>query len=341
MAEFPSGSKTRLNAAGDRVRDGSATLDDMLKIEVWRAAHRHVLNTFQAILRNRTSGTKTIVAQRHKRKKTIFDKLLRLPKMQLSRMDDVAGCRLIFTSLKSLNAFRHSLHKAGFQHKLRNQKDKYDYVASPKPTGYRGIHDIYEYDVRSAYGEKFNGLLIELQYRTVFQHAWATSVEVIGLITEAQPKFQKGDKRYEFAMSLASEIIARSFESLNSCHPNMTNGQLVEEFKIIDGELNLLGRLQGLNAVSAFVLKEKNVILNFMDDGKLAAESFRDATDAVARLFELEKLFPNSDVVLVRADSTENVRVAFRNYFSDASEFIKYVRQGCLRLMEDPTGKLG
>lgn len=31
-----------------------------------------------------------------------------------------------------------------------------------------------------------------------------TAVEVIGFITESQPKFRKGDNRYEHAMALAS-----------------------------------------------------------------------------------------------------------------------------------------
>jgi putative GTP pyrophosphokinase len=86
---FPGGSKSRVNRAGENVRNGNATSDDLRVIDEWRAAHRGVLNTFQAILRNRTRGTGITVAQRHKRKRTIFDKLLRLPGMQLARMDDV------------------------------------------------------------------------------------------------------------------------------------------------------------------------------------------------------------------------------------------------------------
>ena len=95
-ANFPGGSKSKVNKAGDRVRLGLQTADDLAVIDTWRAAHRAVLNTFQAILRNRTRSTHVNVAQRHKTKRTIFDKLNRLPKMELSRMDDIAGCRLIF-----------------------------------------------------------------------------------------------------------------------------------------------------------------------------------------------------------------------------------------------------
>ena len=181
------------------------TQEDLEVINAWRAAHKPVLNTFQAILRNRTRGTGTVVAQRHKRKQTIFDKLRRFPKMELHRMDDVAGCRLIFPDLGSLHEFRAALHRAHFRHKRRNTVDKYDYIKYPKSTGYRGIHDVYEYDVNSEVGQVAKGLLIEIQYRTAVQHAWATAVEVIGFITSSQPKFQEGDTRYEAAMLYASE----------------------------------------------------------------------------------------------------------------------------------------
>jgi len=121
---FPGGSKSRVSRAGDNVRNNIATPEDLKIIEEWRAAHRGVLNTFQAILRTRTKGTNVTVAQRHKRKNTIFDKLQCLPGMQLARMDDVAGCRLIFRNIKELNKFRDTFHKAKFNHKQRNDPNK-------------------------------------------------------------------------------------------------------------------------------------------------------------------------------------------------------------------------
>ena len=129
---FPGGSKSRVKRAGQNIREGIATPEDLAVIDEWRAAHRGVLNTFQAILRGRTRGTGITVAQRHKRKLTIFDKLERLPRMQLSRMDDVAGCRLIFKSIKDLYAFRGQFHRARFKHERRNELDKYDYVKVPR-----------------------------------------------------------------------------------------------------------------------------------------------------------------------------------------------------------------
>lgn len=165
---FPGGSKSRVSRAGDNIRNHVPTPEDLKVIEEWRAAHRGVLNTFQAILRTRTKGTNVTVAQRHKRKNTIFDKLQRLPSMQLARMDDVAGCRLIFKDIKGLNKFRGTFHEARFNHKRRNEPNKYNYIINPKSTGYRGIHDVYEYDVNSESGKVLAGFTLKYSIEHLF-----------------------------------------------------------------------------------------------------------------------------------------------------------------------------
>lgn len=329
---YPGGSKSRVNRAGNNIRSGTVTASDLSVIEEWRAAHRGVLNTFQGILRNRTRGTQVTVAQRHKRKNTIFDKLLRIPNMQLARMDDVAGCRLIFKNLKELHRFRSEFHRARFNHRMRNAPDKYDYITSPKRTGYRGIHDVYEYDVNSESGKALKGLYIEIQYRTLVQHAWATAVEVVGFITESQPKFEKGDDRYHYAMALASEILARTHEELNGPYPDLSDVELLQKFLDIDHELGLLQTLRGLNQAKSEISDKKNAILIFTPSGELSIRNYRDATDALRDLFQLEKAMPENDIVLVRADSGEEVRMAFRNYFNDAREFVRMMNNACARL---------
>lgn len=332
VPSFPGGSKSRVTRAGDNVRNGTATVEDFHVIDEWRAAHRNVLNTFQAILRQRTRGTGITVAQRHKRKRTIFDKLHRFPGMRLAQMDDVAGCRLIFKKLKDLYAFRAIFLAARFNHERRNELDKYDYIKNPRDTGYRGVHDVYEYDVKSEVGKQLAGLNLEIQYRSLVQHAWATAVEVIGFITESQPKFQTGDKRYEQAMALASEILARAHENLKGPFPDLPDRDLVAQFLALDSELGLLRTLRGLNAASRTVSDKRNAILIFSESGELEVRAFRDAPDALRALFELERQMPERDIVLVRADTSDEVRIAFRNYFSDARDFIRLLDDGCTRL---------
>lgn len=331
-SSFPGGSRSRVNRAGAAVRGGEPTDEDLKVIDEWRAAHRGVLNTFQSILRGRTRETEITVAQRHKRKWTIFDKLRRFPQMQLANMHDVAGCRLIFRDLNELYVFRQHFHNARFKHKRRNDINKYDYIKSPEVTGYRGVRDVYEYDVNSKTGRGLAGLLVEIQYRTLVQHAWATAVEVVGFVTENQPKFQRGDHRYEQAMALASEILSRAHENSKGPFPDSTNREVVEEFLRLNEEIKLLQILRGLNTIDNEASRMRNAILIMSATGELQVRMYRDTTDALRALFEFEKDMPDRDIVLVRADTTDEVRIAFRNYFSDARDFIQLVEDGCTGL---------
>lgn len=249
--------------------------------------------------------------------------------MQLARMDDVAGCRLIFNDIDSLYEFRKKFIKARFHHKRKNDLEKYDYIKNPKDSGYRGIHDVYSYDVNSEKGKDLKGLLVEIQYRTGIQHAWATAVEVIGFITSSQPKFEKGDKRYQHVMALASEILARSYENKVGPFPEMTDIDLVKEFVEKEKQINLLSILKGLNSTNVEISENRNAILIFSPSGELEIKTYRSGPEALRALFELEAEQTGNDIVLVKADTTEEVRFAFKNYFSDAQDFIQLVEQGC------------
>lgn len=325
----PWGSKGLLNRAGEGFRSKrKLSAEEFHAVENWRAAHKHILNTFQAILRNRTKGARIEVAQRLKRRPTIVDKLFRESKMQLARMDDVAGCRLIFRDTKSLEAFRKQLHQARFKHKRKNEDDKYDYLKHPKESGYRGIHDIYEYDANSKKGRVFRGLLLELQYRTLPQHAWATAVELVSRITENQPKFGRGDERVKEFFRLASEIIARAHEGTTSVYPDLSNEELLRRFDVVDNEIHLIRLLEGTHTVYEGRPEGGNTILQFKQDGQLAIHEATTDKVAVQKYFDLEKDNPNDDIVLVNAETFDEIRSSYRNYFSDPREFLRFLREG-------------
>ena len=236
--ERPWGSRGAINRAGEALRAKSILSDDQLiGLEEWRLAHKQVINSFQSLLRQRARGQQIEVAQRLKRRSTIIDKLSRQSRMQLARMDDVAGCRLIFPNVSDLKGFRDELHQAKFNHIRKNDAEKYDYIVSPTDRGYRGIHDVFEYRARANRSTACNGLLIELQYRTELQHAWATAVEVVTQMTENEPKFDRGDRRHIRLFCLASEMLARVHEQRKSCLPDMPDRLLVEEFENLDGEI--------------------------------------------------------------------------------------------------------
>lgn len=244
---FPEYSRSRVDRAGESIRVNRYVDEEVRAIENWRASHAYVLNTFQATLRNRTRGTDIVFAQRLKRRPTIYDKLKREPEMRLSRMHDIAGCRLIFGSESDLTEFRQEFHKSRFKHRLRNEDDKFNYIIRPKESGYRGVHDVYIYDVNSQSGKKWNGLSIEIQYRTLIQHAWATAVEIAGSITAHQPKFGRGADDYRQFFRYSSELLARYYEYRKSCEPELSDDELRSRIYDIERRINLMRAFEGLN----------------------------------------------------------------------------------------------
>jgi hypothetical protein len=153
-------------------------------------------------------------------------------------------------------------------------------------------------------------------------------VEVVGLITENQPKFDAGDENYKEFFRLASEIIARVYEEKTSCYPQIENPNLVASFADIEAKIGLLRTLKGLNVANEDIMASKNVILVFSEDSALQVLTFTRPAEALEKYFELEQQADGKDIVLVRADTGEDIRTAFRNYFSDTVDFVNFVEEG-------------
>lgn len=335
----PKFTKSRIRAAGRRIVKGCAHLDDSVVLENFRGSHAYILNTFQANIRNHSRGKAQSVAQRLKRRNTILDKLKREPSMPLPAMHDIAGCRMVFETLGELNEVRESMHQARWRHTLTHEIDRYDYIARPKDTGYRGIHDVYEYRVNSIGGIPWNGLKLEIQYRTLPQHAWATAVEVADLITSNRIKFAEAATHYLRYFQLASEVISRTAENSKSCCPDLSDIELSREFSKSDHRLGLLQTFENLRGASSRGVKfKRNTLLIFkfeVPEGEDALEmrAYENVNRAIEAYDELEKEFgERADIVLVRGESEANIRDAFRNYFSDAKAFVDLMNNGLATL---------
>ena len=110
--------------------------------------------------------------------------------------------------------------------------------------------------------------------------------------------------------------------------PDIENAKLVERFDKLDKQIHLTASLAGLNQSEISTGNKKKAILIFHQDGKLDVETFANAPAALIRLFEIESKNPDLDVVLVRADTSDEVRYAYKNYFSDAKGFLNLHRTG-------------
>lgn len=326
---------SKIRAAGKRIVKGRGAIEDSLVIENFRGAHAYVLNTFQSNIRNHSKAKAISVGQRLKRRNTILDKLIREPSMPLYAMHDIAGCRMVFSNIEELQDVRSSMHGARWRHELTHSEGRYDYIESPKNTGYRGIHDVYEYNVNSAGGVPWNGLKVEIQYRTLPQHAWATAVEVADLVTSNRIKFADATEHYLRYFQLASEIIARTSEGMTSCCADLSRNSLKQEFRAADRRLGLLNTFDNLRQRSADRVKfRRNSLLIFRfevpeNENALIVKTYENVNRAIEAYDELERQYGDqADIVLVRGETEENIRDAFRNYFSDARAFVDLVNNG-------------
>ena len=145
-------SGTQVKNAGKVLRvwwagDGAAPTPEIeaaLQVLVrYRALHYYPLAKATMGLRSRveTVGARRDVAQRLKRAPTILSKLVREPNMQLSTMQDIAGCRAVLDSVTQLRAVQER-----FKTETIVRLD--DYIERPKASGYRGVHLVVRYTDR-------------------------------------------------------------------------------------------------------------------------------------------------------------------------------------------------
>lgn len=315
-------SKVEIRRAGDAIAAGTADQRDEKIVQEWRDCHAYVLNTFQGTLRRWIKGRPYVMVQRLKRLRTVRDKLATGRAVNVSSMHDLAGCRIIFPDVSALREFRREFHTGTRSSHKYASEGRYDYLACPKETGYRGIHDVFKYEVGNPPGNAWNGLRVEIQYRTNAQHAWATAVEISDFIDNARVKFDHGaNVERERLFVLASEYIARHSEGMRGAAPDLSDAEVEQEMMELEHQVGVLGRLRALSASAVEVPYSKNLVLMFNND-RLDVIAFPSAKKAMAMRNQIEIDQPDADVVYIRAEKPNEVANAFRNYFRDARGFL-------------------
>jgi hypothetical protein len=221
------------------------------------------------------------------------------------------------------------------KHELRYPSDKYDYIERPKFTGYRGIHDVYKHLPRGSErqeGKKpWDGLLVEVQYRTRAQHAWATAVEISDLIDGERTKFELDQSKRGKFFAIASEIIARNHEGLNRAFTDQSTRDLQRSLQDLEDELGILRRLSLLKQFEDEEKLQRHNVLNIFrrEDGSLDLEviPYDSAAPAIEKATELENSGKSLNAVYVRADDPKQLRSAYRNYFYDPIDFVEILKE--------------
>lgn len=334
----PLHSKSQVRKAGKRIalayrQDGMAHVglnissEDYQIVESWRASHGAVLNTAQAWLRRLEGNPSPVVGQRLKRYKTILDKLASNRSKDLSSMHDIAGVRAIFRSDDNLQEFRERMLSSRAKHNLQHAEAKYDYIASPKTTGYRGIHLVYARMVQAKSGLAWNGLTFEVQLRTAIQHAWATAVEVYDSTARARYKFAPSDDPAYRQFLVISELLARVFENSTSCLPGESDKSLVKAAQELEAETQMVSTIENLRVAGDVGALRKNTILQRTIGGELVVHQFLSLPAALRSISEIENMPETLNAVLVGARAPQQIRDAFRNYFDDTQHFVELLHE--------------
>lgn len=195
-------SKSQVKNAASTVRKYSRgeadTFQRELAIEVISAYRSTFLNPLTYVTSEVTSLCEKLkfdvdVSNRLKRQETILDKIVERQKtMDLTRMQDIGGCRVVVHTLEELR----TLQSAVIEKWPSPPTNIVDYVSSPRESGYRGVHLV-------IYTEE--ELPIELQLRTEKMHEWALTVEAFSSVTGANLK-QDGNHVIQQLMKLIADI---------------------------------------------------------------------------------------------------------------------------------------
>ncbi len=334
----PKYSRSEVNRAGKLLMK-SADAADLARARVvmsnWRSAHGWPLNALAATLRGRARkvSSKCIIAQRLKRLVSIENKLLRRPETRATQIQDIGGCRVIAPSMREVLAIQ-QLYAEGRSLVFELQRVD-NYIAVPKVTGYRSLHVVYRY--ASEKHPEWENMRVELQIRSQLQHAWATAVEAVSFFLGQDLKAGEGSPDWLRFFLLSAHLIAE----VEKCPgvPNISDtashyrAELRELWEGLNVGVLLSGWAQSFNMMSGdgelshswkFILdmdvQERTVhVIGFgRNQEELAANEYAQLEFAHADN-------PDRHVVLVAAESVQQLRRAYPGFFADTLAFRRTV----------------
>jgi ppGpp synthetase/RelA/SpoT-type nucleotidyltranferase len=215
--------------------------NDVLKN--FRLIHQHPMILFRNTIDRKLKkhSITALVSQRLKRIPSIIKKLEIQENMNLSRMQDIGGLRIVVKTIKEVNLIREELKKTEKHNnfKFTFAKEE-DYIKNPPESGYRSIHMIYKYDKDIDLNKQ---CILEVQIRTQLQHSWATAVEVTGTYLNQSLKQGLGEEKY---LNIFKKI-SKLFISLET---KKINYEFIKEVKQDIEKVELLQKLKSFNIVS-------------------------------------------------------------------------------------------
>ena len=337
-------SKSKVDWAGNiLISDTSLPNEKNESIEIldnWRAIHRYPMHIFKKRLKNVSEkiDKEALAVQRLKRLPSILKKLQRKyygnkPTMKLSQMQDIAGCRAVMPNVfLAKKLYKEEYIKGDLKHKRVNEKD---YITYPKEDGYRSIHLIYRYNSDKKGKKDYNGLLIEVQIRSKLQHLWATAIETVDFFTRQAIKSSEGQKEWMDFFRLVSSAFALIEKTPIVPNTPTNKRELYSKIKEKERELQVIKVMKGwAKAIRVFeqAVQKTPKLQFFLLELDILGEKLNitgytknQEERAILDYPKAEKRNEGKkeyDVFLVGADTTNDLKKVYPNYFVDTREFL-------------------
>lgn len=327
--------RNQINKFGDSlISEDPFTRSGIDEVEKWRNTHLPVLqdlsDQMNALL-SKEDIPFDISSQRIKRMTSIVEKLRnnREKQMKLGGLQDIGGARYVFGDMEQLKRFDKIL--ASFVPDRFEMKKRYDYIETPKDSGYRSIHYVYKY---LSENETYNGLQIELQIRTHLQHCWAMAVETASLISRTSLKADiKDDSEWRCFFKLVSAIFARKEgQPVSALFTDYDNKRYCDEFEMYCSDKRLFDQIKALRVtVNHNTLDSSDkycvLVINF-EKGMVNIKYVENAEKASGLFSDIErKITENEAALMVSMQKMEELRQAYPSYFLDTEDFIKSLEE--------------
>ena len=350
----PKYSRSRVDKAGrllasDADKSGSASPEEwnqaLAVINNWRSSHGYPLHMMGKTLlrRARQVDEKALVAQRLKRLDSISLKLKRFEKMQLSRMQDIGGCRAILSNVNQVTELAKTYH-GSIKKNPRSRTELIgcdDYIYEPKSDGYRSCHLVFKYRSASEQSSIYNGLRIEIQLRSRLQHAWATAVETVSTFTGQALKSDIGEDSWKRFFALMGTAIALQEDLGSADDMPLTKTELKKELVSLCESLHVMDVLMGyretLETTKPDEMKKpyqegQSLLILNTDKKRIEVKTFahdnvEEASESYLHFEKEARKNPSLQVVLVSVDSLSMLKAAYPNYYLDTTTFLQAVKK--------------
>ena len=336
---------------GEKLREGiELTEEEKLEFDNFREAHNIIIKLFTIELKKVNFSNQHLTASRNKRIETIISKLRRPEKPKLDRIHDIAGTRIIFENIKSLEDYIDILENTelvNFKEKINEDKNRYNYIKNPKSDGYRSIHKVFYYSSNIPYStlneKSFNleNKKIELQLRTRLQHIWATTVEIYDIINKSNIKTGTHNK-LETKEGLFFKKCSLVFEGIESNDVEKIKININEIFRDKD-LVEIYNRLKGIKNVKNIQLPktlgsdEVFILITDLNKGKttffttdpIEKNDKQDTFLINASYRRLEEKNTKGEYILLllTLGDIKKLKNVYPNYFLNTNKFISILKK--------------